>query len=151
METSRATDDEHLRLLAIFHYVVAAITAVFGCFPLMHVALGLFITFAPEAMKNNQGESPPDWFGLIFVFVGGMLITIFWSLAACIAFAGHCLAMRKYYMFCLVVAALECMFTPFGTVLGVFSIIVLMRDSVKQSFATGKLPLSTETAGGPVA
>jgi hypothetical protein len=32
-------------------------------------------------------------------------------------------------------AAIACMLMPFGTVLGVFTIIVLMRPSVKELFA----------------
>jgi hypothetical protein len=31
-------------------------------------------------------------------------------------------------------AGIECMFTPFGTVLGVFTIITLVRPSVKEVF-----------------
>jgi len=38
-------------------------------------------------------------------------------------------------MFCFVVACIECLFMPFGTVLGAFTIIVLMRPSVKNLFA----------------
>jgi hypothetical protein len=37
-------------------------------------------------------------------------------------------------MFCLVMASITCMFMPFGTVLGVFTLIVLMRPSVKPLF-----------------
>jgi hypothetical protein len=32
-------------------------------------------------------------------------------------------------------AAISCIFMPFGTVLGVFTIIVLLRPSVKELFA----------------
>ncbi len=32
-------------------------------------------------------------------------------------------------------AGVACMFMPFGTVLGVFTIIVLLRDSVKELFS----------------
>ena len=45
------------------------------------------------------------------------------------------LARRRRYLYCLILAgvmAATCM--PFGTVLGVFTIIVLMRPSVKQAF-----------------
>ena len=49
---------------------------------------------------------------------------------------GRGLAQRKRYMFCLVVACVECLFMPFGTVLGVFTIIVLSRDSVKALFGS---------------
>ena len=36
--------------------------------------------------------------------------------------------------FCVVVAAISCCFTPLGTVLGVFTLIVLFRPSVKALF-----------------
>jgi len=37
-------------------------------------------------------------------------------------------------MFCLVVSGIECILTPLGTVLSVFTIIVLMRESLKRLF-----------------
>jgi hypothetical protein len=43
-------------------------------------------------------------------------------------------------------AALACMLAPFGTVLGVFTIIVLMRESVRVAFGQ---PVGTRTAGPP--
>jgi hypothetical protein len=48
--------------------------------------------------------------------------------------AGRYLSRHVNRTFCLVVAGIECVFTPFGTVLGVFTIIVLMRDSVRELF-----------------
>jgi hypothetical protein len=48
--------------------------------------------------------------------------------------AGYFLSLRKYYTFCLVMAGIECLFMPVGTVLGVFTIIVLMRPTVKAMF-----------------
>jgi len=149
VDQTRTADDEHLRLLSIFHYVVAGLTALVGCFPLIHVTIGLIIAFAPEQFGDNKGEPPPMWLGLIFAGIGTFIIAMFWSLAACVAITGRFLANRKYYMFCLVIAAIECMFAPFGTVLGVFTIIVLLRDSVKQSFVAAKQS-STLSAGAPV-
>ena len=43
--------------------------------------------------------------------------------------------LRLLSIFHYAVAAIACMFMPFGTVLGVFTIIVLMRPSVKERFA----------------
>ena len=59
-----------------------------------------------------------------------------------LAIAGRSLAMRKRYMFALVVACVECIFMPFGTVLGVFTIIALSRESVKALFSaeTARVP-----------
>ena len=45
-------------------------------------------------------------------------------------------------------AAVECVFMPFGTVLGVFTIIVLMREPVKQLFAVNKDAQATAAAPG---
>jgi len=38
-------------------------------------------------------------------------------------------------------ACIECLFMPFGTVLGVFTILVLVRESVKQLFGV-ELPVT---------
>jgi hypothetical protein len=56
------------------------------------------------------------------------------TLSACIAFAGRFLRRRTHRTFCLAVAAVSCLFTPFGTVLGVFTLIVLSREGVRQAF-----------------
>ena len=32
-------DEEHLRLLSIFHYVCAGLSAFFACIPLIHVTV----------------------------------------------------------------------------------------------------------------
>lgn len=41
---------------------------------------------------------------------------------------------RKRWLLCMVVAAIECLSIPVGTVLGFFTIVVLLRDSVKKMF-----------------
>ena len=56
------------------------------------------------------------------------------TLAVLILAVGRSLSRRKRYNFCLVMACVECLFMPFGTALGVFTIVVLNRPSVKQSF-----------------
>ena len=132
-------DLEHLRLLAIFHYVVAAMAALFACLPLIHLTIGLVLIFAPETMQNGHPNHPNDaqmmrLVGSIFVAVASVIILMGWAFATCIFIAGRNLAKRRRYMFCLVMAAITCMFMPFGTVLGVFTLIVLMRPSVKPLF-----------------
>ncbi|PYI82572.1 MAG: hypothetical protein DMF09_14100 [Verrucomicrobia bacterium] len=53
-----------------------------------------------------------------------------------LTFAGRSLSRRKHYWFAFVVACIECIFIPFGTILGVFTIIVLSRESVKTLFSS---------------
>jgi hypothetical protein len=140
-------DDEHLRLLSIFHYVVAGIMAMIACFPIIHFGVGVAIILAPE-MFGNKGEPPPAFIGWLFAIVGAVFIALGWTFAALTFTAGRFLAMRKNYMFCLVMAALECMWAPFGTVLGVFTIVVLMRESVKQLFTASSVSAPSASSSG---
>ena len=133
------SDFEHLRLLSIFHYVVAGLTALFGCFPVFHIVFGLWIALSPESLNDNKGEPPPAMFGWFFAFAGVTAMAAMWTFATLLFVTGRCLTLRKRYMFCLVMAALECCCQPFGTVLGLFTIIVLMRESVKKLFAANAI------------
>ena len=125
--------EEHLRLLSIFHYVVAGLTAAIALFPVFHLVLGLIMILAPDTM-GGKANSPPAIVGWFFVIFAAVFICFGWAIAACIFAAGRFLARRKNYMFCLVVAGIECLFMPFGTVLGIFTIIVLIQEPVKELF-----------------
>jgi len=138
-------DEEHLRLLSIFHYVVSGLAGLFACFPIIHLILGLAFICASHHVRGN-GEPPPAFIGWIFVIFAAVFITLGWTFAPFVLTAGRCLARRKHYMFCLIMAGVECLFMPFGTVLGAFTIITLVREPVKQLFETH--PPET-TAGVP--
>jgi len=133
-------DEDHLRLLSIFHYVVAGLAAFLACFPIIHLVIGLAFILAPHTFEG-KGERPPPWFGWVFVIFASIIITLGWTFAAFIFATGRSLSRRRRYLFCLVMAGVECLFMPFGTVLGVFTIIVLMRESVKQLFTANPRPL----------
>jgi hypothetical protein len=126
-------DEEHLQLLSTFHYVVAGLAGLFACFPIIHLIVGLVFIFASNHFTGN-GRPPPAFIGWIFVIFACVFITIGWTMAALILTTGRFLARRKHYQFCFVMACVECLFMPFGTVLGVFTILVLSRESVKPLF-----------------
>jgi len=84
---------------------------------------------------DAEGDALPALFGWIFIVVGAGLILVGWSFAVFTIIAGRYLARQIHYLFCMVMAAIECMFMPFGTVLGIFTIIVLTKPSVKKMFA----------------
>ena len=126
-------DEHHLQLLAIFHYVVGGLTALVACCPLMHVAIGIIMLVAPQSMESH-GEGPPAFVALIFIVIPGTIILAGWALAICMILTGRFLSRRRHHLFCLVIAGIECLMMPFGTVLGVFSIIVLTKESVREMF-----------------
>ena len=131
-------DSDHLRLLAIFHYIVAGLAALFALFPLLYAGMGAFFIWAARHPHPGQtGEPPPEVLGWIFIAGGSFFCLLGLTVAICILMAGRSLAKRKRYMFAFVIACVECIFMPFGTVLGVFTIIALSRESVKALFSVG--------------
>ena len=134
-------DKEHLRLLAIFHYVVAGLAALFSFFPLLYTTVGAMFIFAARHGTPKPGEDlPPEFLGWIFIVLGSVLFLLGIAMAICILIAGRCLSHRKCYSFSFVMACIECLFIPFGTILGVFTIIALSRESVKALFSTAPVP-----------
>ena len=133
-------DKEHLRLLSIFHYIVGGLAALFSLFPLLYTTVGaifIFVARHPSAAGPKPGEEPPpEFIGWIFAVIGSLLFLLGIAIAICILIAGRSLAKHTRYWFAFVMACIECLFIPFGTILGVFTIIVLSRESVKTLFST---------------
>jgi hypothetical protein len=124
-------DAEHLHILSIAHYVMAGVMALVACFPILHLVIGIGIL----ASAARENVDPAAGVGIVFVAIAMMFILAGWTLAACIAYAGRNLARRERHMFCLVVAGIEaCTCVPLGTVLGVLTIVVLIRSTVKAAF-----------------
>jgi len=126
-------DEDHLRLLSIFHYVLGGILALFSCFPIIHLIFGLIMVSAPHRLETH-GQPPPVLLGWFFVAFAMIFILLGWALAALILWSGRCLQQRRRYLFSFVMACIECAFVPLGTVLGVFTLIVLMRPTVKSLY-----------------
>lgn len=128
-------DDEHIKLLAIFHFVIAGLALLGIAFLIAHYCLMRMMFSNPDFWKvqNNAPPLPKDffkvfiWFYLFFgciLGVAGLLNLL----------SGLFLRRKKYRIFSMVVAGLNCLQIPFGTVLGVFTIVVLTRNSVCQRY-----------------
>lgn len=128
-------DQGHLRLLSIFHYVVAGLMALFALFPLLYIGIGLGIVngWFP-ANRQAAGANSDLMVGWMFVGMGALFLVVCLTMTSLMVLAGRSLAQRRRYTLCLVVAALSCLFTPFGTVLGVFTLVVLLKPAVKPAF-----------------
>ena len=77
--------------------------------------------------------APAEFFAFFkWIYLAGGI----WFMASCVVnvISGLCLRARKLRTFSLVVAGFNCMHLPLGTVLGVFTMIVLMRDSVRELY-----------------
>jgi len=129
-------DDQHLRLLVIFHYITAGLSVLGLAFLALHFFIMRTFMMNEKIWENAKNSGPPpaeffvmfQWFYLFAAFM--MIVALVVELVA-----ARFMQQRKNWMFCMVVAGLNCIQIPLGTVLGVFTIIVLNRDSVKQKFA----------------
>ena len=124
-------DLEHLRLLSIFHYIAGGLLAVMSFIPLIHVILGFLFLHRPNLFPGaGQQQLPAELMGTLFVVIGAAVILFGWVSAGLVLLAGRFLARRG-----LIVAGVSCLSFPFGTALGVFTLVVLLRPSVKPLFS----------------
>jgi len=128
-------DRQQLQLLSTLHYVFGGITMAIGSFPLIHLILGIALVTGTIPIDSADDPFPKEFFGWMFVVIPSILILMSWSVAILSIISGKKLARRKNYSYCFFVACVECLFMPFGTALGVFTIIVLSRESVKALFS----------------
>lgn len=139
----RAVDRQHLHILAICHWVWGGLVAAFACLGILYIVMGVMAfngTFNsmppstnPAVLQANQlAESIMAW---AFIGMGSAFLVIGWSLALATIYSGFLLRRRRRRMFSIVVAGINCAFFPFGTTLGVFTLLVLLRESTRLDYA----------------
>lgn len=136
MRDQRKVDADHLNLLAIFHFVGAGLAVLGILFLLAHFAMMHAIFANPKLWENQKQGPPPAEFFAIFKWFYLVMGTWFVASGILSVLSGLFLRARKHRTFSLVVAGILCLHLPLGTVLGVFTIIVLMRDSVRELYET---------------
>jgi hypothetical protein len=134
-EKQQIIDGEHIKLLSIFHFVVAGLALLGIAFLFLHFLMMSTVFSNPDMWKNqNNSQSFPKDFMKIFIwfyfFMGAILV----AAGAFNLLSGLFLWQRKHRTFSIVVGALNCLQIPFGTILGIFTIIVLSRNSVRERY-----------------
>jgi len=129
-------DEEHLRLLTIGHYITGGFCVAFASIFVFHFLFLTLMAANPEFFPAPPGQegTPPDGVMRIFALVIGLFILAGWSFGALTIYVGRCIKHRTRRALTFVVACLNTMFIPFGTVLGVFTLIVLSRPSIKRLY-----------------
>lgn len=127
-------DAEHLKVLVICHYVGAGLSVLGLCFVGAHFALMRTIFCNPKMWEGQKGGPPPqEIFGIFqwFYLVAAVVLLAYTVLNVVSAMS---IRARRRRILSLVVAGLNCMHMPLGTILGVFTILVLTRDSVRNAY-----------------
>jgi hypothetical protein len=134
LRDQRKIDADHLKLLSIFHFVSAGFALLGVLFLLAHFLMFNMIISNPKLWQDqSQGPSPQEFFAIFRWFYLFMGIWFFTSGVINII-SGLSMRAKKRRMFSLIVAGFNCLYIPLGTVLGIFTIVVLMRDSVRELY-----------------
>lgn len=127
-----------MRLLAIFHFVGAGLALLSLLFLFLQHTMFDTVFNNPEMWTQGGGQPPPEAFRKIFEQVLFWFFLAFglFSFLQCVLdlLCGWFLLKRRHRTFCLIVGGLDCLNVPLGTILGVFTLMVLNRDSVRPLF-----------------
>jgi hypothetical protein len=135
LENQQRRDRDHLKLLVVFHFVFAGLALVGMGFLCVHYAIMHTFFSNPGIWKSQQQDIPIktflDAFIWFYLFMGVLLLT---GLVLNVLSAFF-LAQKRHRLFSLVIGGLNCLQIPFGTALGIFTIVVLSRDSVRRLYS----------------
>ena len=128
-------DLDHLKLLGIFHIIWGALAILFG------LGFGLlYIVLASVGTMEVSGNVTPETARQVLVVLGIVAIVLSSIYGIVVIMAGGKLRKQRGYRFCFFVSILDLFSFP-GILLGIFTLIVLMRPTVKELFkGHGALP-----------
>ena len=96
---------DDIRLLSIFHYVLAGLSSLCACFPLVYVGLGAAFTAGAFA---EEPHPPPAALGFVFMGLGGVILLLLVGWIVALIVAGRSIARQRNWTFCVVVAGVSC-------------------------------------------
>ncbi|MGD8318014.1 MAG: hypothetical protein PVH21_18635 [Myxococcales bacterium] len=157
-----AEDREHLSALSIGHFILGGVSLL-GAAPILFYGaagakllggLGGDLSMALGNLPTQPGAHPlggaPDTMLQDLQVLLTALVASFIALSVLAAVhlvvVGVMIRRRRWWTFCYLTGWGECLMFPFGTILGVFTIIVLGRPSVKRLFGVD----GAVGVGGPI-
>ena len=140
-------DQEHLNILSIAYLVSAGISACFSLIGVLYAVMGAFAGALIARAPAQPGQAPPpEFMGWIFGAMGLVMFAIMITMATLKFLAYRRLKERRSRVFCMVVAGVACLGIPYGTLLGIFTFVVLSRPSVARLFEVTPPPIPAPDA-----
>jgi hypothetical protein len=131
-ERQAVLDEEHLRLLALLHYVSGGITVAFGLFFAAWIAFAgtLFALLPAGQAAARHPQGPP----IVFFIAFGVFALIAIGYGVLEIISGRLMSLRHRWLFSFIVSLPRVLFIPYGTILTIFTLLVLDRPSVKNLY-----------------
>ena len=158
-EEQRIIVRERLRLLSIACYVRGGIIAAFSSFFLIYVIFMFGITMVPDSAwadgSNSKAsatpglhtwsasptptpapQGPPKAVFRIIAGIFGFFLLLGWTIGGLTAYAGWCIHQRRRKVLVYIAAGLNCFFIPYGTLLGIATLLVMSSAGAQLEFQT---------------
>jgi len=130
-------DEEHLRLLSLFHFIKGGIASAFSLLGLIYfIFLGFIMKMGSRFNMSSDSyneELPLQVMSYIFV-IGGVIVLLVLLSGILQLVSGYYLKRKEYRLFSFIIGIIEILEVPYGTILGLMTLIVLSRDSVKRKY-----------------
>lgn len=127
-------DEEHLKLLVLFHRIYGIMVIVFSLLGVGYIFLLRFIfSFSKNSSHftySNVVQSYPAEIINIYAIILVVIIVICITIGVCNLLSAQYIKKRKLRIFSIVVACVDCISFPLGTIIGVLTLVVLLRNSV---------------------
>lgn len=127
----RSIDLNHLKALGVGHLAVAGL-ALLGLAPLLLLYAYMRWMFPDWAVWHNWDQAQPNDKQSYLICLS--LFLFFAALLVLDTLSGIFLLKKKFRSFSIIVAVINCLNAPIGTVLGIMTIIVLSRKSVRELY-----------------
>jgi hypothetical protein len=162
----RIVTRERLRILSIACYIRGAVIVGFSSLFLIYVVILIGITFVPDSAWENHpkqsaasvhstpdataspapatsphwqktSEPPPKFIFRIMAGVLGCVVLLGWIFGGLTAYAGWCIEKRRAKPLIYAMGGLNCLFIPYGTLLGLCIFVVLSSAAGRLEFQAG--------------
>lgn len=146
MDTSADVTVHDLKVLSIGYYIQGGIV---GCYSLVMLAYAGFIgaVFVSAGAEQRGHLGLPPILIPIVIAIVAIVILLGLTFALCLLISGHWLTRHRNTIFIQIVAAVNCLLIPYGTVLGIFTFLVLHRPVARQLFSAPPPEFATNSAG----
>lgn len=127
-------DQDHLNLLVILFRVFGGLSFLGICFGGFYLFIGIMATTNPSIFEPKNGINQTAMMSTMFIVIGSIASLLSAVMGIMFFVAANWIRDRRNWTGIFVMSVIACLNVPLGTVLGVFSLTVLTRESVKTLF-----------------
>jgi uncharacterized membrane protein len=132
LQEVKNNDNDQFRIVSIFHFVLGGFQMLFSLIGFVYLLIGVLMT--SESLDAGKSVPPPEIVGWIVGGIGVVLIVLFLSIGFLSIRTGINISRRKHHTFCIVMDSILCLMVPFGTIVGIFGLLLLTKQETAGEF-----------------